>query len=40
MKPFDACVPNATTVAALEQLKRGEGEVMHGPTSQLFDDLS
>jgi hypothetical protein len=34
------CVPNATTVAALEELERGEGEVVHGSTSQLFDDLS
>jgi DNA-damage-inducible protein J len=38
--PFDVCVPNATTVAALEELERGEGEIVHGPTSRLFDDLS
>jgi DNA-damage-inducible protein J len=37
--PFDVCVPNATTVAALEELERGGGEVVHGPTSQLFDEL-
>jgi DNA-damage-inducible protein J len=37
--PFDVYVPNATTIAALEELERGEGEVVHGPTSQLFDDL-
>jgi antitoxin component of RelBE/YafQ-DinJ toxin-antitoxin module len=37
--PFDACVPNATTVAAFEELERGEGEVVDGPTSQLFDGL-
>ena len=37
---FDVCVPNATTIAALEELERGKGEVVLGPTSQLFDDLS
>jgi DNA-damage-inducible protein J len=37
--PFDVCVPNATTIAALEELERGGGEVVHGPTSQLFDEL-
>jgi DNA-damage-inducible protein J len=37
--PFDVCVPNATTVAALKEAERGEGEVVRGPTSQLFDEL-
>jgi antitoxin component of RelBE/YafQ-DinJ toxin-antitoxin module len=37
--PFDECLPNATTVAALEELERGEGEVVDGPTGQLFDGL-
>lgn len=37
--PFDVCIPNATTVAALEAAERGEGEVFHGSTSQLFDEL-
>jgi hypothetical protein len=32
-------VPNETTIAALEELERGEGEIVHGPTRQLFDDL-
>jgi DNA-damage-inducible protein J len=36
--PFDVCVPNATTIAALEELERGGGEIVHGPTSQLFDE--
>ncbi len=36
--PFDVCIPNATTIAALEELDRGGGEVVHGPTSQLFDE--
>ncbi len=35
-----ACVPNAATVAALEELERGGGEVAHGPTSQLFDAMT
>jgi DNA-damage-inducible protein J len=38
--PFDVYVPNATTIAALEELERGAGEILRGPTSQLFDDLS
>lgn len=37
--PFDVCVPNATTLATLEAAERGEGEVFHGSTSQLFDEL-
>jgi DNA-damage-inducible protein J len=37
--PFDVCIPNGTTVAALEAAERGEGEVFHGSTSQLFDEL-
>lgn len=37
--PFDVCVPNATTIAALEELERGGGEVVHGSASQLFDEL-
>jgi DNA-damage-inducible protein J len=36
--PFDIYVPNVTTVAALEESERGEGEVVHGKTSQLFDE--
>lgn len=36
--PFDIYVPNATTVAALEESERGEGGVVHGKTSQLFDE--
>src|SRR6266403_4977626 len=38
--PFDICIPNATTVATLEAAERGEGEVFHGSTSQLFDELN
>jgi DNA-damage-inducible protein J len=37
--PFDARVPNATTVAALEELEHGKGEVFQGPTRKLFDEL-
>lgn len=37
--PFDVCVPNAATVAALEELEAGGGQVVHGTTDQLFDEL-
>jgi DNA-damage-inducible protein J len=37
--PFDVCIPNATTVAALEELEQGGGEVVHGSSQQLFDEL-
>jgi DNA-damage-inducible protein J len=37
--PFEVCIPNATTVAALEELERGGGEVVHGTAQQLFDEL-
>jgi DNA-damage-inducible protein J len=37
--PFDVCVPNATTLAALEELEAGNGQVVHGTTDQLFDEL-
>jgi DNA-damage-inducible protein J len=38
--PFEVFVPNATTIAALKELERGEGEIVTGPTRRLFDDLS
>jgi DNA-damage-inducible protein J len=37
--PFDVRIPNATTVAALEELARGQGEVFAGSTRKLFDEL-
>jgi DNA-damage-inducible protein J len=37
--PFDVCVPNDVTIAALEELERGGGEVVHGSTSQFLDEL-
>jgi DNA-damage-inducible protein J len=37
--PFDVCIPNATTIAALEELERSEGETFRGSTRQLFDEL-
>jgi DNA-damage-inducible protein J len=37
--PFDVRVPNATTVAALEELEQGKGEVFKGSTRKLFDEL-
>jgi DNA-damage-inducible protein J len=38
--PFDVCIPNAATIAALEELDRGAGEVFHGNTRELFDELA
>ncbi|MDR3469880.1 MAG: type II toxin-antitoxin system RelB/DinJ family antitoxin [Xanthobacteraceae bacterium] len=37
--PFDVAIPNAATTAALEEIDRGGGEIIHGPTDQLFDEL-
>jgi DNA-damage-inducible protein J len=37
--PFDVRIPNATTVAALEELEQGKGEVFEGSTRKLFDEL-
>jgi DNA-damage-inducible protein J len=38
--PFDLSIPNAETIAALEELGRGGGEVFHGSTRALFDELA
>ncbi len=38
--PFDVSIPNAATVAALEELDRGGGEVFRGSTRELFDELA
>ncbi|MEA2861192.1 MAG: DNA protein [Methylobacteriaceae bacterium] len=38
--PFDLSIPNAETIAALEELDRGGGEVFHGSTRALFDELA
>ena len=38
--PFDLSIPNAATMAALEELGRGGGEVFHGSTRELFDELA
>lgn len=37
--PFDVCAPNAATIAAIEELEAGGGQVVHGTTDQLFDEL-
>jgi DNA-damage-inducible protein J len=37
--PFDVCVPNEATIAALEELERGGGEVVRGSTKQLLDEI-
>ena len=40
IEPSIPCdIPNAATVAALEELERGEGETFSGTTDQLFDEL-
>jgi DNA-damage-inducible protein J len=38
--PFDLSIPNAATIAALEELDRGGDEVFHGSTRALFDELA
>ena len=38
--PFDLSIPNAATIAALEELDRGGGEVFQGSTRALFDELA
>jgi DNA-damage-inducible protein J len=35
--PFDVCIPNAETVAALEEAERGGGKVYHGTGKQVID---
>jgi DNA-damage-inducible protein J len=37
--PFDVRIPNATTIAALEELEQGKGDVFKGSTRKLFDEL-
>ncbi|MEA3187473.1 MAG: DNA protein, partial [Chthoniobacter sp.] len=38
--PFDLSIPNAETIAALEELDRGGGGVFQGSTRELFDELA
>ena len=37
--PFDVRIPNAATMAAIEELENGGGEVVKGSTRQLFDEI-
>jgi DNA-damage-inducible protein J len=37
--PFDVCVPNAVTLAALQEAESGSGEVVQGTTEELFEDI-
>lgn len=37
--PFDVCIPNAVTLAALKEADAGAGEVYTGSTQDVFDDL-
>ena len=36
--PFDVCIPNAETLAALREAKAGEGQTYTGSTEAAFDD--
>jgi DNA-damage-inducible protein J len=37
--PFGVRIPNAATMAAIEELENGGGEVVKGSTRQLFDEI-
>lgn len=38
--PFDVCIPNGVTVAALKDADAGEGEVFTGDTASAFDQIT
>lgn len=38
--PFDVCIPNSDTVAAIGEIESGGGEVVRGSTAELFDGLT
>lgn len=38
--PFDVCIPNAATLAALEEAEAGGGEVITGDTAAAFDEIT
>jgi DNA-damage-inducible protein J len=35
--PFDVCIPNEETIAAIEELEAGEGKTYRGSTRKIFD---
>jgi DNA-damage-inducible protein J len=37
--PFDVCIPNETTVAALKELDAGGGEIVDASTEAAFADI-
>lgn len=37
--PFDVCIPNEETIAALREAKSGGGEVITGSTQAAFDEI-
>ena len=37
--PFDVRVPNKATIAAMQELDAGGGEVFTGPTAEVFDGI-
>jgi DNA-damage-inducible protein J len=37
--PFDVCIPNAETVAALDEIDAGGGRVYHGTGKEIVDAI-
>ena len=38
--PFDVCIPNAETVAALKEAEAGGGEIVQASTEAAFDEIT
>ena len=38
--PFDVCIPNADTLAALKEAESGAGDVIHSSTEEAFDGIT
>lgn len=37
--PFEVCIPNAETVAALKKIEAGGGQIVNGSTEDAFDEI-
>jgi DNA-damage-inducible protein J len=37
--PFDVCIPNAETLAALKEADAGGGQIVSGSTESAFEDI-
>ena len=37
--PFEVCIPNAETVAALKEIEAGGGQIVNGSTEDAFDEI-